>query len=61
MKKLPEVEWLSVVDVAAYLNVSETTVRRLLTIGELGHYRVGSQYRISPKHVNDYLNKKEKK
>ncbi len=39
-------EWLTLVETAKYLRVSEPTVRRLLRDGKLPAHRVGAQWRI---------------
>jgi excisionase family DNA binding protein len=42
-------------DVASYLNVDVVTVRRLITKGELGAYRIASEYRVRMSDLTDYL------
>ncbi len=42
-------------DVASYLNVDVVTVRRLITKGELGAYRIASEYRVRMSDLEDYL------
>lgn len=49
-----DAEFLSVQDVAAKLDVSETTVRRMVTDGQLEAIRVRRQIRI-PKSSFSYL------
>lgn len=46
---------LSVAEVAERLGVSEQTVLRLITAGDLGAHKVGKQYRIDPQALADYL------
>ena len=46
--------YLTVEEVAAYLRVSEATVRKLIESGELKATRVGRQYRISRESLQDY-------
>ncbi len=42
-------------EVAAFLNVDVVTVRRLITKGELGAYRIASEYRVRLSDLEDYL------
>ena len=42
-------------DVASYLNVDVVTVRRLITKGEIGAYRIASEYRVRMSDLEDYL------
>ena len=46
--------YLTVEEVAAYLRVSEATVRKLIESGELKATRVGRRYRISRESLQDY-------
>jgi excisionase family DNA binding protein len=46
---------LTVADVANRLGVSEQTVLRLITAGDLGAHKVGKQYRIALEALADYL------
>lgn len=48
---------LKVKEVAAQLNVSVDTVKRLLRDGEIPFYRVGTQLRVDPKDLAAYLEK----
>lgn len=47
----PEPASLTIPDVAAELNVSETTVKRLLASGELRYFKVRHLVRINPEDV----------
>lgn len=42
-------------DVASYLNVDVVTVRRLIAKGEIGAYRIASEYRVRMSDLEDYL------
>ncbi|HEU0025948.1 MAG TPA: helix-turn-helix domain-containing protein [Ktedonobacterales bacterium] len=42
-------------DVASYLNVDVVTVRRLISKGEIGAYRIASEYRVRMSDLEDYL------
>jgi excisionase family DNA binding protein len=42
-------------EVAAFLNVDVVTVRRLITKGELGAYRIASEYRVRLSDLEEYL------
>lgn len=57
-KESPPVHYYTVRQVAKHLGVSETTVRRAIERQELDAYRVGWQYRITPKQVTDWLDPK---
>ena len=46
---------LTVVEVAALMRVSNMTVYRLIKGGSLAALRVGKNYRIRERDVNDYL------
>lgn len=48
---MPGQNLLSVADVAEYLGISKTTVRRLIANGELPARKIGQQIRIAPKDV----------
>ena len=52
---------LTVKDVAKYLQISEPTVFRLLKSGELPAAKIGRQWRITRKAIDDYLLAKSKK
>jgi excisionase family DNA binding protein len=45
----------TVAEVAAILQVSVVTVRRLIHRGELNGYWIGRQYRISEQQLREYL------
>ncbi|MDQ3680858.1 MAG: helix-turn-helix domain-containing protein [Actinomycetota bacterium] len=47
--------FLTVAEVAAQLRVSNMTVYRLITAGELAAVRVGKSYRLREDDVNKYL------
>lgn len=47
--------FLTTDDVASYLNVDVVTVRRLISKGELGAYRIASEYRVRLSDLEDYL------
>lgn len=46
---------LSMADVAAFLQVSQKTVRRKIASGELRACKVGAQWRIRPEDIESYL------
>lgn len=48
---------LSVAEVAQRLGVSEQTVLRLITAGDLAAHKVGKQYRIAPDDLAAYLDR----
>lgn len=54
-RPLSEVNFLTVVEVAAALRVSRMTVYRLVHSGELPAIRVGRSFRVPEQAVNDYL------
>lgn len=49
------IDVLSTAEAAAELNVSEDTVVRLITRGELRAYKVGRAYRIARADLDAYL------
>ena len=51
----PADPFLTTDDVASYLNVDVVTVRRLISKGELGAYRISSEYRVRLSDLKDYL------
>lgn len=52
---MPREKLLNTGEVAAYLNCSRTTVRRLAARGELPHYRVGKMVRFRRGEVDLWL------
>lgn len=46
---------LSIQRAAAHLAVSTRTVRRLITSGELPAFKLGSQWRIHPRDLDDFV------
>jgi excisionase family DNA binding protein len=54
-KKLAEVRFLTVAEVAAIMRVSKMTVYRLVHAGELPAVRVGRSFRVPEQAVHDYL------
>ncbi|WP_018684824.1 helix-turn-helix domain-containing protein [Actinokineospora enzanensis] len=52
---LPQVQFLTVAEVAALMRVSKMTVYRLVHSGELPAVRVGKSFRVPEKAVHDYL------
>ncbi|WP_026425832.1 helix-turn-helix domain-containing protein [Actinokineospora inagensis] len=52
---LPQVQFLTVAEVAALMRVSKMTVYRLVHGGELPAVRVGKSFRVPEKAVHDYL------
>lgn len=54
-----EAQFLTVSDVAGYLQVSIKTVRRLILRGELRAYRVGRSLRVAPADVDRCLKKRQ--
>ena len=52
---LPQVQFLTVAEVAARMRVSKMTVYRLVHSGELTAVRVGRSFRVPEKAVHDYL------
>ncbi|PWW64160.1 helix-turn-helix domain-containing protein [Actinokineospora spheciospongiae] len=54
-KTLPQVQFLTVAEVATLMRVSKMTVYRLVHGGELPAVRVGKSFRVPEKAVHDYL------
>lgn len=55
-KQSGETEFLTVRQTAAFLGVSENTVRRKIDQQELGHFRVGRKILIDhQRHISEYL------
>ncbi|GLZ38227.1 helix-turn-helix domain-containing protein [Actinokineospora sp. NBRC 105648] len=52
---LPQVQFLTVAEVATLMRVSKMTVYRLVHSGELPAVRVGKSFRVPEKAVHDYL------
>ncbi|OLR91165.1 helix-turn-helix domain-containing protein [Actinokineospora bangkokensis] len=52
---LPQVQFLTVAEVAAVMRVSKMTVYRLVHGGELPAVRVGKSFRVPEKAVHEYL------
>ena len=46
---------LSVKDVATRLNVTEETVRRWCRAGELGHYKIGNNIKVTSSDLQEYI------
>jgi nitrogen PTS system EIIA component len=46
---------LKIKDVAELLNVSEVTIRRLLTEGKIPAYRIKHQYRFNREEIQEWL------
>jgi excisionase family DNA binding protein len=46
---------MSIEEAATLLDVSETTIRRLINSGQLPAYRIGGQFRISEEDIRAYL------
>ena len=57
MAKLPAPfeQLLTINDVAALCQVSNKTVRRWITSGELLAAQLGNQWRIRPAHLNEFI------
>lgn len=55
-----EQRWLKVSEVAGLLRVSNMTVYRLISSGELRSARVGRSYRLTEDDVNAYLQREER-
>ncbi|MGI8888031.1 MAG: helix-turn-helix domain-containing protein [Nocardioidaceae bacterium] len=53
----PEINFLTVAEVAATMRVSKMTVYRLVHSGELPAVRVGRSFRVAQEAVDDYLRK----
>ncbi len=51
----PQVQFLTVAEVAARMRVSKMTVYRLVHSGELPAVRVGRSYRVPERAIHDYL------
>ena len=54
-RPLPEVNFLTVAEVATVMRVSKMTVYRLVHSGELPAIRVGRSFRVPEQAVHDYL------
>ncbi|MDP9394363.1 MAG: helix-turn-helix domain-containing protein [Actinomycetota bacterium] len=54
-RRLTELRFLTVAEVAALMRVSKMTVYRLVHAGELPAVRVGRSFRVSEQAVHDYL------
>jgi excisionase family DNA binding protein len=54
-KKLAEVRFLTVAEVAMIMRVSKMTVYRLVHAGDLPAIRVGRSFRVPEQAVHDYL------
>jgi excisionase family DNA binding protein len=54
-KSFDRTRWLTIADVAELLQVSERTVRRWLDAGDLAAHKLGRQWRISDKDLEQYL------
>ena len=52
---LPQVQFLTVAEVAARMRVSKMTVYRLVHAGTLPAVRVGRSFRVPEQAVHDYL------
>ena len=52
---LPDVNWLTVAEVATYLRVSKMSVHRYIHNGSLPSTRVGRSFRINEDHVKEVL------
>jgi excisionase family DNA binding protein len=52
---LPQVQFLTVAEVATLMRVSKMTVYRLVHNGDLPAVRVGKSFRVPEKAVHDYL------
>lgn len=54
-RRLGEMTFMTVAEVAAVMRVSKMTVYRLVHSGELPSVRVGRSFRVPEKAVSDYL------
>ncbi len=54
-RRLNEMTFMTVAEVAAVMRVSKMTVYRLVHSGELPAVRVGRSFRVPEKAVDDYL------
>ncbi|MEP7035550.1 MAG: helix-turn-helix domain-containing protein [Dermatophilaceae bacterium] len=54
-RKLAEVRFVTVAEVASLMRVSKMTVYRLVHSGELPAIRVGRSFRVPESAVHDYL------
>jgi excisionase family DNA binding protein len=54
-RRLSEVRFLTVAEVAAVMRVSKMTVYRLVHSGELPAVQIGRSYRVPERAVDDYL------
>jgi len=54
-RAFPEVQFLTVAEVATIMRVSKMTVYRLVHAGELPAVRVGRSFRVPEQAVHDYL------
>ena len=52
-------KFYTVASLTQELEISERTIHRLLTEGQLSHYRFGNRIKISQKHVDEFLHKSE--
>lgn len=53
--KSDRVHWLTIIDVAELLQLSERTVRRWIESGDLAAHKLGRQWRISTRDLEEYL------
>lgn len=51
----PVTPLLTINGVAAHLAVSTKTVRRLIASGDLAAFKLGSQWRIHPRDLDDFV------
>ena len=58
--KLPEKKWMTINEVAEYLEVSRNTVITIIKKGELKRTRVGAQYKITLADVEKYVKRNTK-
>jgi len=53
------VKFYTVATLAVEIEISQRTVHRLLSEGQLGHCRFGNRIKISQKHVDEFLKRLE--
>lgn len=61
MIKLLDEKYYSTKEVADRFGVSSNTIRTLCDNGDIGFVKIGTQYRISEKELNKYIQNQNKK
>jgi excisionase family DNA binding protein len=58
LAEIPKGKHLSTNDAAKLLGVSLRTVRTLIKLRQINHFRIRGQIKFDPQHLNEYMSKR---